>query len=106
MGPAGGPTVWEYLMGAGLAAFVATFVTTRWMIRHLTGTRMVGRDLHKPEQPAIPEMGGLAVIAGFYAGVTIVQLYPLDSPTFAYLHASLGAVVRAGRGGPRAEFFG
>ncbi len=27
MGPAGGPTVWEYVMGAGVAAFVVTFLT-------------------------------------------------------------------------------
>ena len=29
MGPAGGPTVWEYLLGAGVTAFVITFLTTR-----------------------------------------------------------------------------
>src|SRR6267143_1733234 len=96
MGPAGGPTVWEYLVGAGGTAFVITFLTTRWMIRHLSGTRMVGRDIHKPGQPTVPEMGGLAVIAGFYAGVTVVQLYALDTQTVSYLHASMVAVFGAG----------
>src|SRR2546425_12806373 len=98
MGPAGGPTDWEYLLGAGGTAFVITFLTTRWMIRHLSGTRMVGRDIHKPGQPTGPEMGGLAVIAGFYAGVTGVQLYTLGNQTLAYLHASMAAVVCAGFG--------
>ena len=96
MGPAGGPTVWEYLLGAGVTAFVITFLTTRWMIRHLSGTRMVGRDIHKPGQPTVPEMGGLAVIAGFYAGVTVIQLYALDQQAISYLHASLVAVFGAG----------
>src|SRR6267143_7149745 len=96
MGPAGGPTVWEYLVGAGGTAFVITFLTTRWMIRHLAGSRMVGRDIHKPGQPVVPEMGGLAVIAGFYAGVTVIQLFPVESRTLAYLHASLVAVFGAG----------
>src|SRR2546422_10545365 len=66
------------------------------MIRHLSGTRMVGRDIHKAGQPTVPEMGGLAVIAGFYAGVTVVQLYTLDGQTLSYLHASLVAVFGAG----------
>ena len=96
MGPAGGPTDWEYLLGAGGTAFVITFLTTRWMIRHLSGTRMVGRDIHKPGQPTVPEMGGLAVIAGFYAGVTVIQLYALDQQAISYLHASLVAVFGAG----------
>src|SRR2546422_10079288 len=96
MGPAGGPMVWEYLLGAGVTAFVITFLTTRWMIRHLSGTRMVGRDIHKPGRPTVPEMGGLAVIAGFYAGVTVIQLYTLDAQTLSYLHASLVAVFGAG----------
>ena len=96
MGPAGGPTVWEYLLGAGVTAFVITFLTTRWMIRHLSGTRMVGRDIHKPGQPTVPEMGGLAVIAGFYAGVTVIQLYALDQQAISYLHASMVAVFGAG----------
>jgi len=96
MGPAGGPMVWEYLLGAGVTAFVITFLTTRWMIRHLSGTRMVGRDIHKPGQPTVPEMGGLAVIAGFYAGVTVIQLYTLDQQAISYLHASMVAVFGAG----------
>src|SRR2546425_5752177 len=96
MSPAGGPTVWEYLVGAGGTAFIITFLTTRWMIRHLSRTRMVGRDIHKPGQPTVPEMGGLAVIAGFYAGVTVVQLYALDTQTLSYLHASMVAVFGAG----------
>src|SRR3989442_1447157 len=96
MGRAGGLTVWEYLVAAAGTAVVTTFLTARWMIRHLKGSRMVGRDLHKPGRPEIPEMGGLAVIAGFYAGVTVIQLFLADASAQAYLHASLVASFGAG----------
>jgi len=39
----------------------------------------------------VPEMGGLAVIAGFYAGVTVIELFVEDPQSQAYLHASLVA---------------
>ena len=83
-------------MAAAGTAVVTTFLTARWMIRHLKGSRMVGRDLHKPGRPEIPEMGGLAVIAGFYAGDTVIQLFLADSSAQAYLHASLVASFGAG----------
>ena len=96
MRPAGGPTIWSYFLGAAGVAFVITLLATRWLIRHLKGTTMVGRDLHKADQPKIPEMGGLAVIAGFYAGMTALQLLAPDGPSQAYLHASLVAAFGAG----------
>ncbi len=58
---------------------------------------MVGRDLHKVNRPIIPEMGGIAVIGGFYAGVTLFQLLAVTSPELlVYLHASLVAAFGAG----------
>jgi UDP-N-acetylglucosamine--dolichyl-phosphate N-acetylglucosaminephosphotransferase len=32
---------------------------------------IVGRDMNKPDRPEVPEMGGLAVVAGFGAGVLL-----------------------------------
>ena len=89
-------TVWQYLILAGGTAFFTTLLATRWMIRRLRGTKMVGRDLHKPGRPEVPEMGGLAVIAGFYAGVTVIELFVEDPQSQAYLHASLVAAFGAG----------
>lgn len=76
-----------------------------WLIRSLRGTTAVGRDLNKPGKPLIPEMGGLAVILGFYAGVSVLAIVPF-SPTggdaidplqrpyfYGALAASLGAGV-------------
>jgi UDP-N-acetylglucosamine--dolichyl-phosphate N-acetylglucosaminephosphotransferase len=85
-----------YLLAAAGIAFVIAFLTSRWMIRRLKGTSMVGRDLHKPGSPEVPEMGGLAVIAGFYAGVTAIQLTIAEGTVQAYLHASLVAAFGAG----------
>jgi UDP-N-acetylglucosamine--dolichyl-phosphate N-acetylglucosaminephosphotransferase len=85
MGAAGGLTVWVYLLAAAGIAFVITFLTSRWMIRRLKGTSMVGRDLHKPGSPEVPEMGGLAVIAGFYAGVTAIQLTIAEGTTQGFV---------------------
>jgi len=93
---AGGPTAWEYLVAAAAVASVTTWFVTRWLIRRLRGTKMVGKDVHKPGAPEIPEMGGMAVIAGFYAGVTLLQLLAPDGPPLAYLHASLVAIFGAG----------
>ncbi len=93
---AGGPTAWEHLIAAAAAGLVTTLLATRWLIRRLQGTKLVGIDLHKPGRPLIPEMGGLAVIAGFYVGITLLQLIAPDGPPSAYLHASLVAIFGAG----------
>lgn len=96
---------WDVLIGSAALAFVITFVATRWLIQHLRNTTMVGRDIHKPRRPLIPEMGGLAVIAGFYAGVTMLQLLAADGPPPAYVHASLVAAFGAGFAGLLDDLF-
>jgi len=96
---------WPLLLGSATLAFVITFVATRWLIEGLRNTRMVGHDLHKPHRPLIPEMGGLAVIAGFYGGVTILQLFATEGPTPSYIHASLVAGIGAGFAGLLDDLF-
>jgi len=44
----------------------------------LRSAGIVGRDLHKPAQPEIPEMGGLAFIAGF----TLATLFAIGLEAF------------------------
>jgi len=56
---------------------------------------MVGVDFNKPNRPVIPEMGGLAVIIGFYVGVIFLILF-YDVPMDIYyisLLAIMGAAV-------------
>lgn len=86
---------WDLLVGSAVLAFVTTLVATRWLIRLLRHTTMVGHDLHKFHRPLVPEMGGLAVVAGFYAGVTMLEMFATDGPSASYLHASLVAAFGA-----------
>ncbi|MCS7239921.1 MAG: hypothetical protein NZ651_01545 [Candidatus Bipolaricaulota bacterium] len=78
---------------AGGAAFL--------LIPKLRAAGVLGKDLHKPGQPEIPEMGGLAFLAGFTAGVLLAialeafipSVLPVD---FTALLAVLGTVLLTG----------
>ena len=96
---------WDLLVGSAALAFVTTLVATRWLIRLLRHTTMVGHDLHKVHRPLVPEMGGLAVVAGFYAGVTMLELFATDGPSASYLHASLVAAFGAAFAGLLDDLF-
>ncbi len=55
----------------GLVAMVVAAGATAAFIPKLRRAGITGKDLHKPGQPEIPEMGGLALVAGFTAGVLL-----------------------------------
>ncbi len=82
----------------GLAAFLVSAVATAVLIPKLRAAGIVGKDLHKPGQPEIPEMGGLALVCGFTVGVLLAialeafvpPVLPVD---FTALLASLAAVL-------------
>lgn len=42
-----------------------------FLVPNLSVSGLTGRDLHKPDKPTIPEMGGLGIVAGFLAGVLL-----------------------------------
>ena len=52
-------------------AFIATFVALRLVIPRLKQAGIVGRDVQKPGQPMVPEMGGTLIVAGFGAGILL-----------------------------------
>lgn len=54
-----------------LASFVASTVTLPALIASLGRAGITGKDLHKPGQPRIPEMGGLAIVVGFGFGILL-----------------------------------
>jgi UDP-N-acetylglucosamine--dolichyl-phosphate N-acetylglucosaminephosphotransferase len=57
---------------ASFAVAVAmTFVVVPWLIPKLKARGVVGKDVNKPGQPEIAEMGGIAVVIGFFAGVGV-----------------------------------
>lgn len=60
------------LVASLICSFIMTLVLTPWLIPKLKRVEMVGIDLNKPERPMIPEMGGIAVVIGFFAGIGVV----------------------------------
>jgi UDP-N-acetylglucosamine--dolichyl-phosphate N-acetylglucosaminephosphotransferase len=81
------------LLSSALISLISTFVMIPWLIKNLRNTKMVGIDLNKWSKPRIPEMGGLAVIIGFYLGAVYLFLF-IDISADIY-HISLLAIMGA-----------
>ena len=77
-------------IGAFAAAFLMTFLIIPWLIPKLKAKGITGKDLNKPDHPEIAEMGGIAVVIGFFAGVSV--LLALDGVTNEEIaeHLALG----------------
>jgi len=56
-------------------SLIVTFIITPIFIRKLKKAGIVGTDIHKKDKPKIPEMGGLAILFGFSAGVLFSILF-------------------------------
>ena len=54
-----------------LISFVASFFSFRIMIPALKRAGIVGKDMHKPGQPEVVEMGGVVTAIGFGAGIVV-----------------------------------
>jgi len=59
-------------MGAFAVALITTYIIIPWLIPKLKSNGIVGRDLNKPNHPEVAEMGGIAVVIGFFAGVSVL----------------------------------
>lgn len=78
-----------------VVAMLAALVVTPRAMRKLRGAGIVGRDRHKPGEPEVPEMGGLAVFIAFNLGVfAVLALGGVSAPAQVLLLASL--IVAAG----------
>jgi len=81
-------------IGAFAIAFAMTFLIIPWMMPKLKARGIVGRDLNKPGTPQVAEMGGIAVVIGFFAGVSL--LLAVDGITnVSLLNVSLAVVLGA-----------
>lgn len=58
-----------------LVSGISTFVLLRLLIPRLAQAGIVGKDMNKPEQPAVAEMGGLGIVGGF--GTSVLTLIAL-----------------------------
>src|SRR3989449_115647 len=77
------------LVASAMVSFVAAYLFLPWLIRSLRGTTLVGKDLNKPHGPLVPEMGGIAVILGFYVGVGVLAALLVPAASSALFFASL-----------------
>lgn len=81
-------------IGAFATAFLTTFFIIPWLIPKLKARGIVGKDLHKSGHPEIAEMGGIAVVIGFFAGASVILA--LDGVTDReILNVSLSVVLGA-----------
>ncbi|MFA5771202.1 MAG: hypothetical protein WC974_00525 [Thermoplasmata archaeon] len=51
-----------------LISFIVTLVLTPFVMRYMKSHKIIGRDMNKRHRPEIPEMGGVAVLIGFFVG--------------------------------------
>lgn len=70
-------------LAAFLISFLVTFLTTPFVIRHARKAGHVGRDIHKPGRPEVPELGGVAIAAGIIAAM----LFAVAANSFGALRA-------------------
>ncbi|NYZ77646.1 hypothetical protein H0O02_05035 [Candidatus Micrarchaeota archaeon] len=54
-----------------LFSFAVTFGFSKLLIPRLKRFGIIGNDVNKPDRPEVAEMGGIAIIAGFTAGVLL-----------------------------------
>lgn len=61
----------------GVVAFLTTFLVMPRLIKKLNDADIVGKDIHKPKQPKVAEMGGIGILLGFIIGLFVaVYIYP------------------------------
>jgi UDP-N-acetylglucosamine--dolichyl-phosphate N-acetylglucosaminephosphotransferase len=71
-----------------------TFAIIPWLIPKLKEKGIVGEDLNKPHRPKIVEMGGIAVVIGFFAGISVALV--MDGvANKELLYVSLSAILGA-----------
>lgn len=81
-------------VGSCAVAFLMTFLIVPWLIPKLRAKGIVGKDLNKLDQPEVAEMGGIAVVIGFFAGVGVLLVADGISNE-AILNVSLSVVLGA-----------
>jgi UDP-N-acetylglucosamine--dolichyl-phosphate N-acetylglucosaminephosphotransferase len=64
----------EYL-GIAIISFLTTLVLSHFLIPRLKRFGISGKDVHKPDKPEVAEMGGIAIVAGFTAGILLAIFF-------------------------------
>jgi UDP-N-acetylglucosamine--dolichyl-phosphate N-acetylglucosaminephosphotransferase len=98
----------EILIIGLIVSLLSTIIIVPWYIKKLAERGLTGIDQNKYDKPKIPEMGGLAVVIGFIAGVSTLLVINkvLEEDDFPILAAPLLAVVGAALTGIMDDLFG
>lgn len=83
----------EFVAGF-FVALVMTYLLVPWLIPRLKARGIVGKDLNKPGHPEVAEMGGIAAVVGFFAGIAVL-LWMESVEEEALLSVSLSAILGA-----------
>lgn len=96
------------LIVALIVSFLTTIITIPWLIKKLTERDLTGVDHNKFHKPKIPEMGGIAVVIGFIAGVSTLMVInkTFNGDDYPIIAAPLLAVVGAALAGIMDDLFG
>ena len=70
------------LLTSFVLAFAVSLFLTQKMIPRLIKAGITGGDENKEDKPQIPEMGGLAIVAGFTAGVLAILYFDSFAASF------------------------
>ena len=81
----------ELLVASVMGLWATYFFITRVVVKMFPSWGIVGVDVHKPDKPSIPEMGGTALLVGISCFVVVTIL--LDALTYELLAIFLTIMV-------------
>ncbi len=73
------------LISSFITSFIVTLFLTPYWIRAATKAGLVGKDMNKYRKPAVAEIGGIPIVAGFMAGLLVYiafSTFYLDQDSF------------------------
>jgi len=65
----------DYYLACGIISFIAAFLLLKVLIPRLKKAGITGKDENKIGSPEIPEMGGIAIVAGFSGGLLLAIFF-------------------------------
>ena len=72
-----------------IIAFITTFIVLPILMKILTKMGILGIDVHKPDRPDVPEMGGIGVLIGLTVSMIFTISYNFRPTYLAFLITTL-----------------
>jgi UDP-N-acetylglucosamine--dolichyl-phosphate N-acetylglucosaminephosphotransferase len=67
--------MWIHYVGIVVLSFLVTFILSHFLVPRLKRFGITGKDVNKPDRPVVAEMGGIAIVAGFSAGLLLAIFF-------------------------------